>query len=159
MLPKSGKTSAERCMNRIDKSPEQQGRAIPTDTALSRRDAFRETRENSVVHKRRKLKMVVSHSLKGAAARVIHRCTEISRFMSDGSLRNTWGVLRAPAMTTEPLCSMVFMPKRPGASGSGQVWVKPEYFLQLKVRPWGTTQEQLVQFDFTCSFLVPGKTR
>lgn len=103
--------------------------------------------------------MVVSLSLKGTAARAIHKCTEISRFMSDGSLRSTWGVLRAPAMTTEPLCSMAFMPKRPGASGSGQAWVKPEYFLQLKVRPWGTTQEQLVQFDFTCSFLVPGKTR
>lgn len=70
--------------------------------------------------------MVVSHSLKGAAARAIHRCAEISRFMSDCSLRSTWGVLRAPAMTTEPLCSMAFMPKRPGASGSGQAWVKPE---------------------------------
>lgn len=47
--------------------------------------------------------MVASHSFKGAAARAIHRYTEISRFMSDGSLRSTWGVLRDPTMITEPL--------------------------------------------------------
>lgn len=96
-----------------------------TEAAPSRRDTFRRKEREFCCSEEEESEMVISHSPREQQPRPYTGAKEISRCMSNSSLRSTWGVLGATSMawdlpTTQHLCSMALMPKRPGASGSGQ---------------------------------------